>query len=268
MNNGNGTSLKDKVVIITGASSGIGKETALLFAKQGAKIVAAARSRDKLVELKKEIEASGGSCSVVPTDVAREEEVKNLIQQTVETYKKIDILINNAGQGYFNYTTETSIEDYRRIMEVNFYGAVFACKEVLPIMTEQKEGAIINVASVAGKRSFERMSAYCASKFALVGFTEALYYEVVDKGIKVVAVCPPAIDTPFFDNAGYHDFRETHKGLSLLSPQEVAQQIYKSIHAKKREVVIGARAKVINTIHAVSPELMEGITKVLTGKRA
>ncbi len=268
MKNGNGTSLKDKVVIITGASTGIGKETALLFAQHGAKVVAAARSRDKLVALKKEIEDKGGNCSVVPTDVSREEEVKNLIQQTAQTYKKIDILINNAGQGFFDFTTETSIEDYRRIMEVNFYGVVFATKAALPIMLDQKDGVIINVASVAGKRAFERMTAYCASKFALVGFSEALHFEVVDKGLRVITICPPAIDTPFFDNAGYHDFRETHQQLDLLQPQEVAQEIFKSLQSKKREVVIGARAKVINSIHAVSPELMEGITKVLTGKRA
>lgn len=268
MQNGNGVLLKDKVVIITGASSGIGKETALLFAQHGAHVVVAARSRDKLVELKKQIEADGGKCSVIPTDVSRQDEVKNLIQETQKTFKKIDILINNAGQGYFEYAGKTPIEDYRKIMEVNFYGPVFACKEVIPIMEQQKEGAIINVSSVAGKRSFERMSAYCASKAALVGFTESLYYELVDKGIKVVCICPPAIDTPFFDNAGYHDFRETHKGLSLLPPQQVAKTILKALHSKKREVVISARAKVINTIHAVSPELMEGITKVLTGKRA
>ncbi len=268
MGNANGMLLKDKVVIITGASSGIGKETALLFAKHGAKVVAAARSRDKLVELKRTIEQNGGSCVVVPTDVARQEEVKNLIEQTFKTFKKIDILINNAGQGYFEYVSKTPIDDYRRIMEVNFYGPLFAVKQVLPIMLDQKEGVIVNVSSVAGKRAFERMSAYCASKFALVGFSEALHYEVVDKGVRVITICPPAIDTPFFDNAGYHNFRETHKGLSLLSPQQVAQEIFKSLRVKKREVVISARAKVINAIHAVSPELMEGITKVLTGKRA
>ena len=138
----------------------------------------------------------------------------------------------------------------------------------MEVPTCKHGGENINVASVAGKRAFERMSAYCASKFAMVGFTEALYYEVVDKGIRVVSVCPPAIDTPFFDNAGYHDFRETHKQLSLLPAKQVAQEILNSIHGKKREVIISNRAKVINTIHAISPELMEGITKVLTGKLA
>lgn len=264
----NGQSLLDKVVVITGASSGIGKETALLFARHGANVIAASRNREKLLQLKKEIEKSQGSCLVIPTDVSREEEVKNLINQTHEAFGKIDILINNAGQGFFDFVTETAIEDYRKIMEVNFYGAVFAVKAALPRMIEQKKGTIINVASVAGKRAFERMSAYCASKFALVGFSEALHFEVVDKGIKVITVCPPAIDTPFFDNAGYHDFRETHKQLSLLPPQEVAKEIFHSLSRKKREVVISNRAKIINTIHAVSPELMEGITKALTGRRA
>lgn len=264
----NGTSLKDKITIITGASSGIGRETALLFGKKGAKIVAAARSREKLIELKKEIENSGGYCSIIPTDVSREEDVKRLIQQTHEAFGQIDILINNAGQGYFEFATDTPIDDYRKIMEVNFYGAVFACKEVLPIMINQKSGTIINVASVAGKRAFERMSAYCASKFALVGFSEALYYEVIDQGIRVVAICPPAIDTPFFVNAGYDNFKETHPRLSLLSPKVVAREILNSVNGKKRQVIISSRAQIINTIHAISPELMEGITKVLTGKRA
>ena len=268
MKNGTSKNVQDKVTIVTGASSGIGRETALLFAAHGAKVVAAARSREKLLSLKKEIEAAGGYCSIVPTDVARQDEVERLIQQTHQAFGRIDILINNAGQGLFKFLSDTSIEDFRKIMEVNFYGAVFAVKAALPIFLQQKSGLIVNVASVAGKRSFERMSAYCASKFALIGFTEVLHYELIDKGIRAVAICPPAIDTPFFDNAGYHNFRETHKGLPMLSPKEVAQEIFASTRRKKREVIISRRAKIINAIHALSPELMEGITKVLTGKRA
>jgi short-subunit dehydrogenase len=261
-------SVQDKVVIVTGASTGIGRETALLFAQKGAKVVAAARSREKLLDLKREIEKQGGYCSVVPTDISRQDEVQRLIQQTHQAFGRVDILINNAGQGLFKFLADTTIEDFRKIMEVNFYGVVFAVKAVLPIMLQQKSGLIINVASVAGKRAFERMSAYCASKFALIGFTETLHFELIDKGIRVVAICPPAIDTPFFANAGYHNFRETHKGLTLLSPKEVAEEILASTHRKKREVIISRRAKIINAIHALSPELMEGITKVLTGKRA
>lgn len=264
----NGTTLQGKVAIVTGASSGIGRETAILFAQKGAKVVAAARSRMKLVELKKEIESAGGFCSIIPTDVSRQDEVERMVEQTHQAFGRIDILINNAGQGLFKFFSETSVDDFRKILEVNFYGAVFAVKAALPVFLEQKSGLIINVASVAGKRAFERMTAYCASKFALVGFSEALHFELIDKGIRVVTICPPAIDTPFFVNAGYHNFKETHKGLPMLAPRQVAQEILASTRRKKREVILSRRAQIINTIHSISPELMEGITKVLTGKRA
>ena len=165
--------LRGTTAIITGATSGIGRETALAFAKAGVRVVIAGRRKARLAALASEIEATGGKALAVATDVAQPKQVERLIERAAKAFKQIDILVNNAGVGIAARFDELALEDFRRLMEVNFWGAVYACKAAVPIMKRQKSGGvIINVSSILGKRGVPFETAYCASKFALAGFSE------------------------------------------------------------------------------------------------
>src|SRR5262249_52375839 len=153
--------LRGTTSIVTGASSGIGRETALQFAKAGAQVVVAGRRSERLQSLVSEIEAKGGKALAVVTDVAEQKQVEKLVTKTLEHFGAIDTLVNNAGIGVAARFDELSLEDFRRVMEINFWGAVYACKAVVPVMKQQKSGgAIINVSSILGKRGVPYETAY------------------------------------------------------------------------------------------------------------
>jgi len=170
--------LKDKVVVITGASSGIGRAAARAFAREGARLMLAARRESELVKACEEARAAGGQAQYQITDVAREEDVVRLIDKTTAQYGRIDILVNNAGYGHFPSLEKTSSEDMHQLMNVNFFGTFYASRAVIPIMRKQGSGQIINVSSVAGKRVFRPAGgAYNASKYAMQGLNDALRME-------------------------------------------------------------------------------------------
>ena len=173
-------------VVITGATSGIGRETAREFARAGAHVVAAGRREERLRELVGEIEGQGGEALAVRTDVSDPAQVERLIEKAAERFGRIDTLVKNAGVGSAARLEEQSLTDFRRVVEINFWGAVYGCKAVVPRMRAQPTGGvIINISSILGKRGMPFGTAYCASKFALAGFSEALRTEVMVDGIDV-----------------------------------------------------------------------------------
>lgn len=198
--------LRGKVAIITGASSGIGRATAQIFAREGANLVISDIELVGLESVKHQIEEEGGTVVTMKTNVADEQEVKELIAVAVKNYSKIDVLVNNAGvSGGLSDLEEQTADEWRMVYDVNVMGPVYATKHVAPYMKERKTGSIINVASVAGVRSGAGGMAYSASKAALINFTQTSACELGGSNVRVNAVCPGFTETgmtkPVFDYA-------------------------------------------------------------------
>jgi NAD(P)-dependent dehydrogenase (short-subunit alcohol dehydrogenase family) len=214
--------LTGQVAVVTGATEGIGRAIAQAIASQGADIVLAARTQAKLAGLAKELKLAAPERRVkwVVADVTVSEQVNSLIDSAVETFGKIDILVNNVGRGLRKPLAETTDADWRTLVDQNLSGTFFACRAALPYMLQQKQGLIINIASRAGRVGEAGLAAYCAAKHGVVGLTRALAVEVADYGIRVNAICPGPVST------------ERMKGLrpdlqpnEWLSPEDVASAV-------------------------------------------
>ncbi len=212
--------VKNKVVVITGASSGIGHATAAAFTAAGARVVAASRR------------------STPPCDVTKDEDVRRLIDRTVAEYGRIDILINNAGAGLRALLMDVKLEDAHAVMELNFFGALRCIKAVLPVMQRQRAGQIVNISSVIGVVATPRNSIYCASKSALLALSDALRLELSGAGIDVISVLPGYTDTPFFDQMIRYDGSPRLSPFRGQSPDKVARSILNACRHRKREVAL------------------------------
>lgn len=190
-----------QVALITGATSGIGRATALAFAREGASVVAAGRRTAEGQALNKEVEALGGKALFVPTDVTDEAQVKALVTQTLSTFGRLDIAVNNAGiEGdKFKPLTKQTVENFHTVMNCNVLGVMLCMKHQIPIMQKQQRGVIVNVASVASVLGFANMSLYAASKHAVLGLTRAAAMETAQQGIRVNCVSPGVIITEMYD---------------------------------------------------------------------
>jgi 3-oxoacyl-[acyl-carrier protein] reductase len=189
-------SLNGKVALVTGAGRGIGKAVALALAKEGCRVILTARSTAQLEHVNKEIMQSGGSAAIVPADLARDDDIERLAQESGRAYGPVDILINNAGWGKRASVVRTNIEDLDQTLRVNLRAPVLLAKYLVPPMIEKGDGAVINIGSVSGKSGEANGAAYSASKFGLIGFTQSLYEEVREHSIKVSVILPGFVDTP------------------------------------------------------------------------
>jgi len=236
--------LKDSVVVITGASEGIGKELAIEFAKQGSKIVLASRSIEKLQKVENELKEKYINCQVIsiPTDVSKNEDCINVIEKTLEKFNKIDILINNAGIATYDYFYNTSNEEIKKIMDVNYWGTIYCTKAVLPYMMKNRKGKIVNISSFVGKRTIPGMVAYSSSKFAVQSLGEGLRVELKKYGISVTTVCPTATKTQLINNALSKKIKfDINKGMSA---NRVAKETIDAMLENKREHIIGIPEKI------------------------
>lgn len=222
------TTLVGKVVIVTGASSGIGRETALTFAQAGSRVALAARRVERLEEVARAIEADRGEALVVPTDVSDRIQVERLVEATVSRWGRVDILVNNAGFGIIAPVERMAPEDVERIMAVNFLGAVYGTMAVLPYMRRQGSGHIINVASILGKWGSPDSAAYCASKHAMVGFSDSLRLELEGSGIFLSLICPAGTDTEFL-SAAFKQGHMTPRAPRIRGPVQAATHVAEAI---------------------------------------
>jgi NAD(P)-dependent dehydrogenase (short-subunit alcohol dehydrogenase family) len=188
--------LSGKVAIVTGAGGGIGRAISSLLAQSGVRAVLAARNQAQLEKVREEILSIGGEALAVPTDVTREEGLKNLVDGTLQAYGSIDYLINNAGWGKKSPVVKSQISDWDQTLSVNVRAPMILSKLVLPTLIKKRSGAIINIGSISGKQGSANVAAYAASKFGLIGFTESLFEEVREHGIKVSVIHPGFVDTP------------------------------------------------------------------------
>lgn len=210
-------SLRESVAIVTGASKGIGKSIALSLAASGSKIVLASRNQEELDALAKEIRARGGTSLGVPTDVSDEVQVLRLVKMTMAEFGRIDVLVNNAGYAVISKIVDADVKDYDGMMNVNLRGPFLCSKAVLPSMIQQKRGAIINIASLAGKNAFAGGAIYSATKWGLLGFSRSLMLEVREYNIRIVTICPGSVNTTFSGPS-----KESEK---IIQPQDVADAV-------------------------------------------
>jgi NADP-dependent 3-hydroxy acid dehydrogenase YdfG len=215
--------LDGRVALVSGASSGIGEAIARQFLAEGADLAVVARRRERLDALASDARQAGRRCAVVTGDVREEETALRAIQAALDELGRIDILVNNAGIGIYGNLVETSADDYDQMMDSNMRSTFLFTRHTVPSMLERGSGTIINVASMAGVMGFPGEAAYCASKFAQVGFTQALDRELRPRGIKVGVVCPGGVKTEFAIGTG-----RTEEGVAasgMLDADDVAQAV-------------------------------------------
>jgi NAD(P)-dependent dehydrogenase (short-subunit alcohol dehydrogenase family) len=228
--------LKGKVAVVTGASSGIGEATAKELAWRGASVVLASRAVDKLEALQRGISASGGVALAVETDVSDKGSVEAMVGRAVGELGSLDVLVNNAGLGLSGRITEVRTEDVRHVFEVNAIGPLNCIQSALVHMG--KGGRIINVSSVVGRRAIPKVGAYCASKFALNALSDALRVEIADRGITVTSVYPGTTRTSFRENS--RRTRDERRGWRPkgVTPERVAQRIADAAEKGPRDVYV------------------------------
>ncbi|MBT6468957.1 MAG: SDR family oxidoreductase, partial [Thaumarchaeota archaeon] len=235
-----------KVALVTGSSSGIGFETCLALAKDGYHTFASMRDTKKGEKIKEIADKENLPIDIIELDVDKEESIVSAIKQVVSDGGRLDVLVNNAGYGQFGCTEDTSIDDFRKQFETNFFSIVRIIQEVSPIMREQSSGIIVNISSVVGKMGLPGFPAYVSTKYALEGLSDCLRYELGQFGIDVTLIEPGAIKTNFFDSMKIQESKSDPKykkltdhmlsGLKMMAqfgtePSQVAEVILKAIHA-------------------------------------
>ncbi len=251
--------LREQVVVITGASSGIGLATARLAADQGAALVLAARSETALRHLAEEIERRGGRAAYVVADVGREEQVGLIAQQAIARFGGFDTWINNAGVGVYGRMDEVSVADMRRSFETNLWGQIYGSREALGHLRRRGGGAIINLGSEVSERAVPLQGIYCAGKAAVKSFTEALRMELEQEGapISVTLIKPGQIDTPFTVNARNYLRSEPHHVPPVYAPEAVAHAILHAASHPVREVFVGGGARALAAAGRIAPGLTD-----------
>lgn len=226
--------LKDKIAIITGGSLGLGKATAILFAKEGAKVVITGRTESTLKETVEEAKGQGVELDYIVSDVSKEEDCKEAVDYTINKYGKIDILFNNAGVLFSAVTHETEIDQWEKIFSINVKGTFMMSKFAIPHMLEQGSGVIVNNSSILGLKAVPGVAAYNSTKGAVTQFTRSMALEYADKGIRVNAICPGTIVTPMVTNmfdasedaAATEEFFKTFHPMGRLGePDEIAHAV-------------------------------------------
>lgn len=216
--------LKDKVVIVTGASQGIGRNIAETLAEKGAKVVLCARNLDKLIEISNSLVSKGFSAYPIKLDLKSEESIKGCVKKVLELYGTVDYLINNAGRMDLYSVENTSTELFDEIMSVNIRGVFLMTREVLPTMKKNNFGKIINIGSTAGRRGYPEQSAYVASKHALVGFTKCLSLELRHSGVSTCIVAPGGVLTDMSKNL-MASRGDTGKDSEWISVEEITEGV-------------------------------------------
>ena len=252
--------LNQQTVVLTGASSGIGKETAVELGRRGANVVLAARNEESLRDAARAVEAAGGRAEVVPTDVAHRDQVDRLADRAVARFGRIDTWVNDAAVSLYAPVEEAAAEEIEQVLRVNLLGAIYGMKAALPVMKRQGEGTIVNVSSVLGKMSVPLQAAYCASKHGLIGFADSLRVELAGEGskIEVVTVMPTSTNTPFFDHARAKLGGRLPRPMGpIYDTAAVAEAIAHVCEHPQRDVVVGGTGKLMVLLSRIHPRIID-----------
>ena len=226
----------NKVIVITGASSGIGKQTAIEFAKLGANLALIGRKKDKLEQTAQELKKFSCSTLVCQCDVSKKNDVDTMTKMVLEKFDSIDILVNNAGFAIYGTVSDLSIDEIESQMQTNYLGMVYCIKKFLPSMLHQKSGHIVNVASVAASFGLPGIASYCASKFAMLGFSEGLKHELKNSGVDITVVSPIMVRTNFFDHPSFEKMPKYSP--TSLDPKTVAKSVLKAASSRRLEIIV------------------------------
>ena len=252
--------MKSKVVVITGASSGIGKACAWYFAKNGSKVVLAARSKNKLKVIGEEMMSAGYDVFTVQADLSVEEDCQRLMLETINRFKKIDILINNAGISMRATFEEMDLLVMKKVMDINFYGTVFCTKYALPHILKSK-GSVVGVSSIAGYKGLPARTAYSASKFAMQGFLESLRIENLKKGLHVLIACPGFTASNIRNTALSKDGKvqkESPRDESkMMTAEKVAEYIYDAVVNRENSLTLTINGKLTLFLNKIIPNLVD-----------
>lgn len=248
--------IQGRIVVITGAGSGVGAATAQVLDQLGATVILTGRNEQKLHHVAKQL---SNRCDIFTMDVQQHDDVQRVMSAVVNKYGRIDVLINNAGFGLFNSVDDMSVEQMEQMMDTNYFGTVRCTKAVLPYMQRAGTGMIVNVASMAGKMATAKAAAYAASKHAVLGFTNALRAELKSQHIHVAAVNPGPIDTPFLHIAdpagGYAKRMKT----MLLTPAQVASAIVDVVQRERDECDLPLLARFGIRLYQLAPRWIDRV---------
>ncbi|NQX99142.1 MAG: SDR family oxidoreductase [Flavobacteriales bacterium] len=252
--------MKNKVVIITGASSGIGKACAIAYANKGANIVIAARNVEKLNIVAEKIKKIGAEVLSVRCDVSVKEDCKNLIEQTITKFGRVDVLINNAGISMRATFNDMELDVMEKIMAINFFGTVYCTKYALPHILKNK-GSVVGVSSIAGYVGLPARTGYSASKYAMQGFLDALRTENLKTGLHVMVACPgftaSNIRNTALSSDGSIQGETPRDEAKMMTAEQVAEYIVKGIEKKKRTLVLTSQGKLVVLLSKFFPRFVE-----------
>ena len=252
--------MKNKVVVITGSSSGIGEACARLFASMGSKVVLAARNEQALKDITQELNGSGFDTTYFVTDVSQENDCQQLIEKTISHYGKLDVLINNAGISMRAILYDLDPSVVRKVMDVNFFGTVYCTKYALAHLLKTK-GSVVGVSSIAGYKGLPGRCAYSASKFAMQGFLESLRLENLQKNLHVLIACPGFTASNIRNSAlnkdGQVQSESPRDEQKMMGPEEVAAHIYQALNKRQNTLVLTLNGKLTVFLNKLFPKLVD-----------
>ncbi|MET8783901.1 SDR family oxidoreductase [Streptomyces sp. NPDC004589] len=261
-------SFANRVVLITGASRGIGRAVALAFAREGALLVLAARSAERLAQVESEVRALGSEALSVPMDVTSPEAVTALVDAAVSRFGQIDVLVNNAGIGRVGRVESAAFEDdARRTMQASLFGMINVTQRVLPVLRWQGSGAIVNMSSVMGRKAFARFGSYAIVMHGVSAFSDSLRQEVADSGIRVSVICPALTATDLLREAKEAEMPPPFRHMTPLSADDVARAVVAAVRRGKRRAVLPRTANMLLLGEALSPRIGDLIATALTKRR-
>ncbi|HEY6197403.1 MAG TPA: SDR family oxidoreductase [Candidatus Binatia bacterium] len=249
---------KNRVALVTGASSGIGRQLALDFAARGATVVASSRSLERLADTATELRRLGGPSEVVECDVSDPAAVRRMVSRALAEFGRVDILVNNAGFGSYEPLAETPIETIEAMLRTNYLGTVYCTKEVLPSMIARRSGTIVNISSISGIMGTPEIASYCATKFAQIGFSESLYHELKPHGVHVAVVCPGPVRTNF--RRAFDERAPEPPEFMVLDSADVSRAVIRAIEKKKFRTVLPRSLALTCYLKGVFPGPMRFLT--------